>query len=450
MARAPVIRRPPEWGVEPVPTEARQLRAIDLFVLWSSLGVGLLVLAAGTLLVFLFGLTIAESIVVSVVGSVIGSLMLAGAAHHGSRAGVPTMVSLRPVLGRIGSYVPTALNVFQLLGWAAFELLVMGVASSIIVTGRVEPLIAAGFVPVFGAVVLALALGGPLAVVRQWLEKFAIWLVYLSATLIAIGLAVRGVDLGARPPPAAFDPPWSYLLALDLVIVMPISWWPLVADYNRFARRARDSAVGTVAGYAVANAAFYILGAALFVLHPNFIGAIGLLGLGFLPVFFILLDETDNAFANVYSTAVSMQNLAPKRRQLWFIVAATVIAGAGALLLLGRGQGFGGDYELFLIAIGGVFVPLLGVVIADALLLRRASHRPEEFADAAPRVRWSSLLSWACGTILYFGVYFKLIPNFPPVGATLPSFALAVGLQTVLGLAATAWTRRAFFPRGST
>ncbi len=454
MPLTPRIRRPPEWGVEPVPPEARQLRAFDLFVLWSSLGVGLLVLAAGTLLVLVFGLTIAESVIISIAGSVIGSLMLAGAAHHGSRAGVPTMVSLRPVLGRIGSYAPTALNVFQLLGWAAFELLVMGIASSILMTGRVEPVVVAATVPVFGLVVLALALGGPLAVVRQWLKKFAIWLVYLSTVLIAIGLAVRGIDLGARPVPGAFSPPWSYLLALDLVIVMPISWWPLVADYNRFARRARDSAVGTTVGYAMANTAFYVLGAALAALGISqgldFIGAIGLLGLGFLPVFFILIDETDNAFANVYSTAVSMQNLAPKRRQLWSIVAATVIAGAGALLLLLRGQGLGGDYELFLIAIGGVFVPLLGVVIADALLLRRASHRPEEFFAAAPRVRWSSLLSWSLGAVLYFGVYFRLIPTFPPIGATLPSFALAVGLQILLARAESAWTRRASVPRGST
>src|SRR5213594_827188 len=160
------IRRPPEWGVEPVPLEARTLRAVDLFVLWSSLGVGLLVLAAGSLLVVLFGLTIAESLVISVVGSIIGSLMLAGAAHHGSRAGVPTMVSLRPVLGRIGSYAPTALNVFQLLGWASFELLVMGIASSVIATGRVDPIVVAGFVPVFGVIVLVFALGGPLAVVH--------------------------------------------------------------------------------------------------------------------------------------------------------------------------------------------------------------------------------------------------------------------------------------------
>src|SRR2546428_13598577 len=40
------VRRPPEWGVEPVPPAVRVLRTFDLFVLWSSLGVGLLVLAA--------------------------------------------------------------------------------------------------------------------------------------------------------------------------------------------------------------------------------------------------------------------------------------------------------------------------------------------------------------------------------------------------------------------
>src|SRR5256885_1344176 len=41
------LRRPPEWGVEPVPDSLRILRTFDLFVLWSSLGAGLLVLAAG-------------------------------------------------------------------------------------------------------------------------------------------------------------------------------------------------------------------------------------------------------------------------------------------------------------------------------------------------------------------------------------------------------------------
>src|SRR5437870_5701173 len=176
------LRRPPEWGVEPVPPALRVLRTFDLFVLWSSLGIGLLVLAAGTLAVgvggFGSGLTLSESAVVAFVGSVLGSLMLAGAAHHGSRAGVPTMVSLRPILGRTGSYAPTAMNVLQLLGWAAFELLVMGYAAAVVTNHVLGPWTAAIFVPIFGAIVAALALGGPLVVVRQWLEKFAIWLVY--------------------------------------------------------------------------------------------------------------------------------------------------------------------------------------------------------------------------------------------------------------------------------
>src|SRR5712691_2510411 len=213
------LRRPPEWGVDPVPDSLRILRTFDFFVLWSSLGVGLLVLAAGALLVTL-GLTLWESILVSLAGSVVGSVLLAAAAHHGSRAGVPTMVSLRPILGRSGSYVPTGLNVLQLLGWTAFELLVMGEATAILTNRFLEPWTAAIFVPIWGAVTAALALGGPLAVVRDWLERFAIWLVYLSTALIALGLFTR-LSWDARPMPASFQGSTSLLLAIDLVIVMP-------------------------------------------------------------------------------------------------------------------------------------------------------------------------------------------------------------------------------------
>src|SRR5213596_174977 len=104
------LRRPPEWGVEPVPDSLRVLRTFDLFVLWSSLGAGLLVFAAGALLVQLFGRTLWEAFLVSLAGSVLGSVLLAAAGHHGSQAGVPTMVSLRPILGRSGSYAPPSQN----------------------------------------------------------------------------------------------------------------------------------------------------------------------------------------------------------------------------------------------------------------------------------------------------------------------------------------------------
>jgi len=406
----------------------------DLFVLWSSLGVGLLVLAAGTLLVvgIGLGLTVWESAAVAVVGSVIGSCMLAAAAHHGSRAGVPTMVSLRPILGKRGSYVPTALNVFQLLGWAAFELLVMGIAAATVLGDVFGPWTAALFVPIFGAVVAGLAIGGPLAVVRGWLERFAIWFVYASTAAIAIALLLRGPDPGIRFQPALFSGTTSLLLGLDLVIAMPVSWWPLVSDYNRFARSSWDSVVGTTAGYTITNTVFYVLGAGLVALglsqgETNFLAVIGLLGLGAFPLLIILVDETDNAFANVYSTAVSIQNLTPRRRQLAFILAATAIAMAGAGLLWARGEGIGGSYEGFLLLVGGLFVPLLGVVVADSFVVRRGAYAPGDFFDASPRWRWPGFASWGPGVALYFVILLFALP----IGATLPSFALAAALHVI-------------------
>ena len=428
------LRRPPEWGVDPVPTPLRILRTFDLFVLWSSLGVGLLVLAAGTLLIGVggvgFGLTLWEAAVVAVAGSIVGSLMLAAAARHGSRAGVPTMVSLRPVLGKWGSFVPTALNVFQLLGWAAFELLVMSIAATTLAGSLFGPVTIALFIAIFGVIVAALALVGPLAVVRTWLERFAIWLVYASTAAVAVALVLTGPNPAARYAP--FAGPSSLLLGLDLVIAMPVSWWPLISDYNRFARSSRDSFLGTASGYAIANAAFYLLGAGLMALglslgEPNFLAVLGLLGLGAFPLLIILVDETDNAFANVYSTSVSIQNLAPGRRQFWFILAATAIAMVTAGILWQLGEGIGGGYESFLFLIGGLFVPLLGVVIADAFVVRPAGYARSDFFESAPRWRWPAFASWIPGATLYFVIVAWALPT----GATLPSFALAGGLHVL-------------------
>src|SRR5437764_10345884 len=103
------LQSPPEWGIEPVPPSERKLGFVDYLVLWGDLGIGLLVLLAGSFLVP--GLSLGQALGAIVIGSLIGSLLLALAGWIGSETAVPTMVLLRPVLGIRGSYVPTALNV---------------------------------------------------------------------------------------------------------------------------------------------------------------------------------------------------------------------------------------------------------------------------------------------------------------------------------------------------
>ena len=82
-------------------------------------------------------------------------------------------------------------------------------------------------------------------------------------------------------------------------------------------------------------------------------------------------------------------------------------------------------------------VALLGVVIADSFVVRRGTYAASEFFDGARRWRWSAFASWIPGAALYF-----LIVVFAlPIGATLPSFALAAGLHVVLSRVESALTR---------
>src|SRR5438477_71701 len=82
-----VSDRPPSWGIEPVPERLRTLSALDNGMLWSSLGLSLLVLVAGTFLVP--ALSLPQALLAIVVGGVFGNVLLGLAAFIGADARVP-------------------------------------------------------------------------------------------------------------------------------------------------------------------------------------------------------------------------------------------------------------------------------------------------------------------------------------------------------------------------
>ena len=167
-------------SASPVPTELRRLRAFDIGVLWGDLAIGVLVLAAGALLVTPptpagWAWPSAPRSLAIAIGSVAGSLLLASVAAAGHDRGVPTMVLLRPVLGRYGSYGASAVNVLQLIGWTAFELWAMALFANR-VSDQVFGFTAFGlWLAVMALICTGLALIGPVRVVRVWLEKVGAW-----------------------------------------------------------------------------------------------------------------------------------------------------------------------------------------------------------------------------------------------------------------------------------
>jgi len=408
-----MVKLPPEWGTEPVPAEKRILGIFDYFVLWSSLAVGLLVLQAGGLLIP--GLSTVGAVIVAVLGSVAGSLMLGLAGGLGSKYGIPTMVSLRAVLGLKGSYIPTIVNVLQLIGWASFEILIMANSASLITGQFLGAYTTCFWIFIFAFWCMFLSIGGPLVVIRQWLEKFAIWLTYGTAIFITY------MVLSNFPQLVTFhgDGSLPITLALDLVIAMPISWWPLISDYNRFSKSEKGAFLGTVAGYTFANSWFYALGALLVLAYAGqtVISAIVSITFGGLALAILLVDETDNGFADIYSGAVSMQNILPKMKQ-WKLIA--IITAVTILLAALIPQDWQTTYESFLLSIGGVFVPLLGVLAVDFYIVRKKQYSLEEFYSSTRVLKVKPLVSWFIGIIAYFILY-----NYTNWGSSIPSFIIA-------------------------
>jgi NCS1 family nucleobase:cation symporter-1 len=405
------IELPPEWGVEPVPVKKKILRSIDYLILWSSLAIGLLVLQAGSLLIP--GLSLVEALAVALFGSIIGSAMLAAAGSIGSKYGIPTMVSLRGVLGREGSYLPTLLNVLQLVSWAAFEILIMSDAAMFLgpFLGDYTRYF---WIIFFAGCCMFLALGGPVAVVRQWLKKFAVWIAFGATAYITYIVLSKSHEFvlfqGDGSLPIA--------LALDLVIAMPISWWPLISDYNRFSKSEKGAFVGTISGYTFANFWFYSLGALLVLAYPgtDVVRSIVSITFGALALIMLLVDETDNGFADIYSAAVSIQNVSLKFSQRKLIVAITIVSVIIAALLPKEWQL---AYESFLLMyIGPAFVPLLGVLFADFYLIRRGEYSVKEFYASAKRLKVKAMVAWAIGIIAYFLFFYV----YTAIGSSIPSF----------------------------
>lgn len=368
--------------LEPPP---RALGLRDQLGLWSGLGVTLTLPAVAGYL-YSPGTSLLAALAAIVVGSLLGSLLLGASAVVGASLGQPAMVVLRGLFGRRGSAVPTVLNVAQCLGWTYVEVSVIATAGH-----AVAPAVPTWAYALLGGTLATGMALRPLAAVRL-LRRYAV-----VAVVLATGYL--GARVLARPLPAftagGTDGFWP---GLDLVLAIPVSWVPLVADYSRHARTPRSAFLGTAGGFAPACALYFGLGVLALAAFPGTAGRDGLSALVALPVAAVavavlVLDEVDEAFANLYSTAVSVQNVAPRldRRVLAGVVGAL---GTGAAVALGSDYS---SYETFLLLIGAVFLPLTAVLLVTFFVV----DRDRWSAGVATRGRVLLGLPWLAGFVAY-------------------------------------------------
>jgi putative hydroxymethylpyrimidine transporter CytX len=433
-----VVERPrdeaPYTLDEPAP---KVLSFWDQSAFWANLGVSLLAFSGAVTVLAPDAdgtpqLPILGGIVAMIVGTVIGGVMLGLAAVPGARAGVPAMMLLRGLFGTRLSYVPTVLNVFQMIGWGTFELIVIADAA--------EQLFGGG--PHWAYVVVA---GVLTTVLTIWpLGSVRVLRRYVTAAVV-LALAYFYVQLARQPLPDLGHGSWSHFwVGADAALAVSISWVPMAADYTRHSKSERAAFGAATVAYGLTQIVAYVLGLLALALVAGDSGKVFgpfqhvALGTVFFAVF--VLREADQSFANVYSTAISIQNLAPRvdRRLLTVVLGGLIMVLALALDM--------NNYSGFLTLIGSVFVPMLGVLAVDFFCF--GGRRGWDVSGRAP-ARWSMIAAWVAGIATYqlinpgnVGWWSRLWTNaqdalgFTPsswMSASLLSFAVAALVTAAVG-----------------
>jgi nucleobase:cation symporter-1, NCS1 family len=374
---------------------AKTLGFFDQVGLWGNLGVSLLGFTGALVVLQPFSdgrqnASFVAAILATVVGTVLGSVAVGLSAVPGARLGQPAMVLLRGLFGAKVSYLPTALNIMQLLGWGTFEIVTIAAASH-----QVAPHVSNdAFIVIAGVITTVLALR-PLGAVRV-LRKY----VTVAVVIVMVYLFVQ---LLRQPLPSLTHGTWSsFWPGVDTTLAVAISWVPVAADYTRHSRSPKTAFNAAVVGYTLTQIACYALGliAILTVAKDgsdtHIFGAFIAVPLGTAAFAVLAIREVDQSFINVYSTAVSTQNLRPHwdRR----ILAAVIGTTATVLALLVNID----NYSNFLSLIGSVFVPMFAVLVVDYFVFGGA--RDWNLTESSP-ARWAMLVPWFVGFVVYQLIY---------------------------------------------
>lgn len=341
-----------------------------------------------------------------VIGHLIGGFLLYAGGALGSYMREPSMVCTQMAFGKGGSWLFAILNILQLIGWTAIMIMTGAAAADAI------------SVKVFGVsanAIWALALGGAIVawigLGKAGFSKLNVIAVGLLFGLsIVLGVMVLGEEAIYATAPATGV--LSAGLALELSIIMPLSWLPLIADYTCKARHPKQGAMFSAVGYTIGSIFMYVigLGAALYSGSADPAQMLMAANLGLFALAIVVLSTVTTTFMDAYSAGVSTLALFPKINSRYVAIVMTLV-GLGLALWVPMHQ-----YEHFLYAIGSVFGPLFAIVLADFYLFKNKAFQDKLLLNM------NAILAWAIGVGLYY--IFKALEW--SIGAVLPAMLATV------------------------
>ena len=414
--------------IKPIVSSERNLNGIDYFLFWAGVAISLAEIWAGG---FLAPVGFCLGLLAIFLGHIIGNTFLGLGGLIGSKYGITSMVSVRPSFGIKGASIAAVLNIIQLIGWASILLIIAGQAGAVlgkplggIWASRKFWVVLIGM----GTLFWALYTGEKVWKIMQYIACIAMLLVILMITWIVFGK----IDVNTLNIPRTRC--MYFMTALDLVIAMPISFLPIVADYSRFSKGKKSAFWNTWLGYFIISSWMYMLGlTATIVIGEKdpavlMVNTLSVIGLAVPALMMVVFSTITSNFPDLYSATCSMMNLSKKTNPklfMWFVALLTILVA----LVFPMGQ-----YENYLLFIGAMFIPLFGVVLTDYFIIRRRMLKIEDI-DRDGGIYWYTkgvniiaVVSWGIGFWVY--IYFSYISK--AFGGSLPSIITAGMLYYIL------------------
>ncbi len=388
----------------------------SFFALWFGAAISMAEIFTGGLLA---PLGFSDGIKAILLGHLIGGVIMLLAGYIGAHSKLPAIMSTRISFGVYGSYLFSLLNVLQLIGWTAVMIISGGRAANelgIALFGLDSISIWAGVIAFFIALWIALGKVG-----FGKLNVVAVVLL-LGLTLVLCGVVFQEGTLFTHTN----DNTMSFGLALELSIIMPLSWLPLVSDYTRFAKAKKTALGGTFLGYFIGSSLMYIIGLsiALYAKDASVGSMMMALQLGFVALGIVLLSTITTTFLDAYSAGVTLVNVFPKWSERSVALGMTFIGLLVALFTPIE------QYETFLYAIGSVFGPLFAIVLSDYFMFHKRAIVP------TLRLHVGTLLVWILGVFMYYQFQTMNLP----LGTTLPTMLATAVLFSISKKFLEQWT----------
>jgi len=403
--------------IAPVRSDAQTQSSADLFLIFVGANVVATTFQVGASLAASFSLR--ASMLLIGVGSVAGAALVAALAPIGSRLRVPSVIAARPALGMQGAGVVAALLYGSNFAWIALNNVIAASAMSR-VAGTTAWLGTTGSQTLWaislGVLATVVVWRGPAAVARA--DRIAVPLLAVVAILLTVACVRAADNLGPAPLPTM-----SWSRGLDVVIGYQVSWILMFADYSRYTRSPRGSAVAVFLGLALTSIWMMPLGA----ISARAAGStdpgtmLAAVGLGAAGAVLLAVATLTTNFVNIYMSALAWKSLFPAARDaavVWTIGLIGTALSAIPGVWLER-------YTSFMVALGAVLVPVGGVLVAHYYLGRDTMSESliAELYDGSGRFRGvnaAGMLAWSAGAAVFFAA--------GSIGGTLPALVTSIAV----------------------